>query len=471
MTKLGKITKISVLLAALTVFSGCEVKRQTGQPTENAPAVVSAEKNSFQAVTAKLDAGGCVYGYLSTEEWLQGLSGKMSEYRGMLDLIPNLNEDNKRNLNTVCDLVTNLTKISGIEEISGVGLSSVARQTNLYYNKIIIHHYRGNDKGFIWSAFGKKAHPLASLDMLPEKTALAAFGDADLPLLWSTVHDELVRLNVPEMSRQLDQFPEQFEKVTHLKLDEVLSSFGGEYGVVLTLDEGKMVGIPQNGGQTMLEIPNPALALVIKVKNDLIFDAVNKNMNGSQVIKVDNSNVKMRTQPLPLPLPVEIRPTIARSGDYLILASTDSLVKEMVDVKTGKKNGLKSTKEFKNLSQGVPLEGNRYVFNSRVFASTAAALQKNALNKQPEAQLEQKQWLTKLISSGSECSFYVGVQTEEGKETIGNASSSLTKAVLVPAVVIPATAAAVAVPNFMKARQAAQANADAGQNQKPTEQK
>jgi len=40
----------------------------------------SAVKNSFQEVTSHLDSGGNLYLYLSTEEWLSGLSAQIAQF-------------------------------------------------------------------------------------------------------------------------------------------------------------------------------------------------------------------------------------------------------------------------------------------------------------------------------------------------------------------------------------------------------
>jgi Tfp pilus assembly protein PilE len=55
--------------------------------------------------------------------------------------------------------------------------------------------------------------------------------------------------------------------------------------------------------------------------------------------------------------------------------------------------------------------------------------------------------------------YSVGVNTPEGCLTIGNSSQSHANAVLMPVVVVPAMLAAIAIPNFVKARSVSQENA------------
>jgi hypothetical protein len=68
---------ISTLVMALVLFlsTGCNKNESANSTQPVKPVEVSAVKNSFQDVTSQLDAGGNLYGYLSTEQWLTGLSG------------------------------------------------------------------------------------------------------------------------------------------------------------------------------------------------------------------------------------------------------------------------------------------------------------------------------------------------------------------------------------------------------------
>src|SRR2546428_547110 len=83
------LTAILLLVAA----NGCGKKEATSatplQPTQPA-AVVSAEKTSFAEVTAQLDPGGGLYAYLSTSQWLKGLSGRINGWRDAVLSLPNL---------------------------------------------------------------------------------------------------------------------------------------------------------------------------------------------------------------------------------------------------------------------------------------------------------------------------------------------------------------------------------------------
>ena len=97
---------------------------QTGTP--GAPPTqtqVAAEKNSFAEVTSHLDAGGNLYMYLGTAQWLDGLSAKVGAWRDTVQSLPNLKDADREKAAAAFGLVTNLIKDSGIEDVSGFGMS------------------------------------------------------------------------------------------------------------------------------------------------------------------------------------------------------------------------------------------------------------------------------------------------------------------------------------------------------------
>ena len=178
---------LALVLLPLLAVTGCK-KEQTPptEPKTSTPAVApSAERTSFAQVTSKLDAGGDLYLYLSTEQCLAGVSAKVGAWHGLLDAIPNVKPEDRQNLDSVFAIVTNLIQQSGIEDVSGVGMSSIARETNFYHSKLVLHHYPGKGAGFLWNLCGQKPHALDGLNLLPASTALATFSDLDAPLLWS----------------------------------------------------------------------------------------------------------------------------------------------------------------------------------------------------------------------------------------------------------------------------------------------
>jgi hypothetical protein len=117
------------------LFAGCQKKEETPPPAPVAapapakPAIVSAVKNSFDQVTAKLDKGGSFYLYLSTEQILSGLSEHLAAASNIVSGLPNIPGTGRQTLDKVFAVLDVVVKQSGISEISGLGMSSIARET------------------------------------------------------------------------------------------------------------------------------------------------------------------------------------------------------------------------------------------------------------------------------------------------------------------------------------------------------
>ena len=419
------------------------------------PTIVSAEKTSFDEVTAKLDKGGNFYLYLSTEQALTGLSGKIAGFSNMMGCMPGMTDAQNQTIGKVVTVATACLKDSGIEQISGVGMSSIAREPGFYYGKVIVHHYPGQNAGAIWSMLGKAPHPLAELDLLPESTVLATFSDLDVPLVWNNVHKHLELLEIPAVTDAMQNWPAQFHKMTGLDFDDVLASLGGNYGVIFTLDEQKKVTLPIPGSP--MEIPSPGLAIVAKVNSDVIFNRIDALCKSNPlVVRVDTADLRMRTMNIPIPLPVELRPSIARSGDYLLLATSDTLVQEILAVKAGKAKGFKSTAEFAKLSQGIPEEGNNFSLVANRFVKAMMQIQQQSLTNKGTMTAAQIDTMQHAFHTGTNFGSYsVGANGPAGWEGSANGPQSA-QTMLIGGAFAVGVVAAIAIPNIIKAREAAQ---------------
>src|SRR5262249_6115178 len=158
---------IAVLSVAIIV--GGKKQEAGTSSSESTPgnAVASAEKTSFDEVTSKLDKGGSLYVYLSTGQWLQNLSGKVGSWKQFVDSITHQSDEDKQNIAKGFDVLTHVIKDSGIEDVSGVGMSSIAVEPGFYRTKSILHHYRSKGDGFLWNMLGERPHKLDGLDLLP----------------------------------------------------------------------------------------------------------------------------------------------------------------------------------------------------------------------------------------------------------------------------------------------------------------
>ena len=166
---------LSVLLALLS-FTACKKSPPPDQPVPTPAQETSASvpvpgvpatppfeggrKTSFQEVTAQLDPGGSLFLYLATSQWLAGLSTNISELRQVVTSMPGPGMQEREKIGSAFDLVTRLIKSSGVEDVTGVGMSVAPIAPELYRNKFILHHPSGTGQGFLWSMFGRAPHAL-----------------------------------------------------------------------------------------------------------------------------------------------------------------------------------------------------------------------------------------------------------------------------------------------------------------------
>ena len=444
-------------LALLLATAGCDHRATVGPHAKSA--VKSAEPTSFQEVTAQLDPGGSLYAYLSTSQWLDGLSGRINGWRGPILSLPDLGSDERANISKAFDLVTRLIQNSGLEAITGVGLSGIALEKGFYQTKFVVHRNTNGPTGCLWTLFGETPRPLDELDWLPADTAWAAFSDFDAGSAWNALRDEVNQSGFAEAKEGLDGLNGVVQAATGKTLDEVLGSLGGQGGAFLTLHNANQITVPVPNGVT-LEIPEPGLAIVLKVRDDTLFSLIDGVLqNNPQVIRSDAGDLRMRVLPIPAPLPVTLRPTVARQGDHLFLASNDELMKNLLAVKAGRQPGLRTTAEFKRLAQGMPGQGNSFAFVGQRLGDTVQKVQASILsqasaqgNDAPTALLQKLFAATRPVSS-----FAVGQSRPSGWLAVSHGTQQPADAVVLPLVVAPvAILAGITLPAFSQAKSRAQ---------------
>ncbi|MGC3960170.1 MAG: hypothetical protein QM813_20270 [Verrucomicrobiota bacterium] len=429
--------------------------RSNGLPAGEFP---PARPTSFAEVTGQLDPGGNVYGYLATDQWLAGLATNVASVREFALGLPDVSTKDRENITRVFDILNDVVVQTGLEDLTGVGLSGVQIGPDLFRTKAIFHHQRGQGEGLLWNVMGKQAHDLTGLDLLPATTALAVFGDLDVKAVWQAIQDGVKKSEVPELVTGLTQWEAEFEKGTKLAWADVLASLGGEVGVVFTLDQAHMIDVPFVEG---VQLPEPGFLFAVKVKNDLLYDRISSELKKNSMAQLtDEKDLKMCAMPIPLPLPVTLEITVARAGDYLFFATASKHVRNAIAVRDGKQPGMRKSPEFAELLKHLPAQGNHFFYADKRFSTTLIGLQQQLLESgmvpAPQAELLRKLFLKQKPTYG----LAIGSRTPTGWQfvSVGNQDSS--KAVVVAAAAFPAgLLAAIAVPNFVKARETAQQNA------------
>jgi len=345
----------------------------------------SVEPTSFDAVTKHLDAGGNAYLYLSTDTINKTVSGKLATLGPDLIASGKFDDANKAKAAAAWDSFSKIVANSGLKEISGFGASSIALAPSYYQIKWVTHHYPDKANGLIWKLRGSTPNALDFTAYLPERTAAASSGNLKLTPIWDALNQEAA--TNADLRQGLDQAAQKFQQATGLDLPALLASLGPNYSFVVTLDESRPTPLPINPSAPPVTLPEPGLAIFIQVQDDVFINRIDTELSKNPMVtKTDGTDLKIRTLALPLPVAF-LRPTVAWKKGLLMISTNDQLLRDMLDVKAGKKPGFAATNaEFKKLMTGLPTTGCSFGYVSPLFQKTVTAINQAQLegNKVPD---------------------------------------------------------------------------------------
>ena len=335
-----------------------------------------SQKNSFREVTAKLEKNGNFYMYLSTEDAMSSFKEQTTSFKKILLTMPSINTKNRGTIEKGFNLFFKIFDESGIAEISGVGISSKKHKNGLYNNIMFLHHYPNKGNGKIWTLFGEKAHPLPELKFLPTNTILANFYDIDAGNTWKWINNSIMDSQIPEVQKGFSQLLAKAAK-NGINITQLINSINGGMGMVITMDEQSQITVPV-GGKKSAQIPEPGIMILMKVKDDTIFNLIQeKCMQGkdkkNHFAKRADSKGK-KTLVFAMGIPFLPGPAVAvQSNGYLMIASSMKMVDNVLAVKTGKQKALKK------LAKDIPLDGNGFQYVSPRLQKIVCDIQEDVM--------------------------------------------------------------------------------------------
>lgn len=448
----------------LTMFSVLCLTAGTTSPSlgQGTAPIASAEPTVFRQVATKLDAGGSLYAYLSTDQWLGKLSGSIAELRSFVLGIPGFEGEQRELVERVFKLAENLARNSGIESLAGGGLSAIAVEKGLYRTRAVLQRGPGaTADGYFWQWFGRQPHAWSWQEWLPADTAYAVSFDVDLEGIWSAARKEADTAGLEPLTEGMAEISEGVEEVTGASLEDHLASFGGELGVALVFDPVRTFKLPLPGPDEskVVELPEPSLAIALRVKDDKLFNAFERMVEQHpESTKGEADGVRWRSISVPPGAPFPVLPTVARAGDYLWFTSTDILVKQMARVRKGDAPALRSTDEFKRLSRGLPAQGNSFGFVSQRFSDAMLKLQGAAFEQAAGAGGPPAGLMQRLMGLAvTPASYAVGWQDADGAQSVAQGTKEPSAMLVGAAVAGPvAVLAGMTLPALSQAKGKAQ---------------
>ena len=172
--KLIKLVKSSTSLALLVLIPFLGISLLSFASAKDGP-----DKQRFDEVAGQLDLGGVLYGYVSVDGDLSGLakfvnsfmSGMKEIDKGVSAHIPDVD-------------IEALMKISGLDSISALGLSSI--QTDQGFRNKVYLHSPNELRGFL-SMFGNEAKEFEVLKLAPSGTDFVVQQEVKLKTFYNEV--------------------------------------------------------------------------------------------------------------------------------------------------------------------------------------------------------------------------------------------------------------------------------------------
>lgn len=367
--------------AALLILGSPRSGAQSADNTLKGPH--AAVKTSFESVVSRLDPNGHLYAYLSTEQALakldETLEGLISMAKNGTKAVGGGLMDNPFVAPIVEGVLGGIEpafRKSGVGEISGVGMSSLAIEENLWRSKMFVHHQPSKGSGLIWDMFGEQPHTLEALSLAPDNTAALAHSDLNVKRVidWADavfgemLGGESIMANAP---------PE---------VQDILDSFGNEAGFLMTLDSENKMTLPgfMFDRQDDLELDGVAFALLLRVNDDTLMEMLGEAMGGGfgapEGTKVGGVTIHSIPLPIPLPIKMDLSPCYFQVGNYMVLSSAESLAKRMAEAHGGK-GRLVDDANFKALAKGLSLKANGIYYADPQATEWGLEINELGLNK------------------------------------------------------------------------------------------
>ena len=459
---------------------------EKSQAGESAFKLVEGQGTSFVDVAKYLDAGGSFYLYLSTEQFLKWVDeGFAAAGKIVDDESIGLGDEEKTMAKLVLAGVKKVFLDSGVRELDGLGASTIKLEKDIKRNVVMVHHDPAKGTGLIWQLFGTKPHEQDVFKLAPAETAYAMHSELDIVKGIDWLKDFVTKNTTPEVAGMMAGFLAEANQ--QFRLEELLDSLGGQYGVLMTLDEKQQVPIPLTdlaggpqgvppGIPPVNNIPAPGLAIEVKVEGQTLKDELIPMLGsalenqGIVIEEQDVDGIKLSVIDVPIPpnVPEALRslvsPTIFQNDNYLVFATSTILARQIIAVQQGKTEGLRGAAEFKKLSKGMDIKGNQFAFLSERVGRHYGNFLQTMMKAAPEEEMPEfaKEWMVKFGTMGMSSQLAVMQAMPDGHRYVTHTTGMTQETALVlvgvaAPVAVVGTMASMLLPALAKAKSKANA--------------
>ena len=427
-------TLLPLLLGpALTVLPNVGVTLPNAAPPDP-----TAEAARFEAVSKQLDPGGVLHAYVSVDGDLSAIGpyvkSFMDDMRPFASDVPHIN-------------VPALLKISGLDAVSAVGMSS-RRTEDGFRNKFYVHAPNGR-KGLLRVMAGD-SKPFQVLNLAPSGADLVIEQDLNLKTLYEAVLEGAV-VQMGEQGKAMVQMQvkQPLPPPFSFTLEKVLADLDTQVTIIIDADPTKKVNIPDAPKE--LKMPQLSGAVLIdglgwiadeltKVLEPMLAQGGNRtppfkilrnaNWVGMQLdlISASSASEREKKEIIELGLETALLAHHLPSGK-LVLASG----KEFADKLFAPKPSLGQDPVFLKTMKNLPMEGTALTYASPAFfSSLRESLHKaNDLEHPLEKTYKRDDHLVAatfidlFLPKGARGEGSVTTNTKDGMLTVSNSAHSL----------------------------------------------
>ncbi len=431
-------------------------------PAEHREQPVEASRQAFAAVFEALEPGGDLLLVLNTENFVQGVS------EGLGTLLETLTEGETDESAVIARRVgralPGFLHRQGFLAMQAVGASSVPEGQGVFRSRHFILRDAQASQSPLWQGLiGGAPRALVSHNHWNDEIVWAASSTGEAHRLWEIVVAVVTEL-VPEAEPAFREALTEWREETDLDLEEALRSLGDECFLALSLDRTATFVVPELN----VPMPVPALLVGVRLRTPLLYDRLKGliDMPDSPlpVVRSVHHGSEVFSFNLPVPAPFPVQPTLTyREADGLLLFGTSAeVVRRAVDVAQGAGRRLLDTPEFRDELGGELPANNGLSYTSRRLSTTLSALLEAAFDRAAADHGELARMAPLLRSLFAPGSYNVTV-TINGSAGVLWQSRGTTRPLqgLQAGLGVPAMGVmgAIAVPNFIRARETGQRNA------------
>jgi hypothetical protein len=434
-----------LVVAALAVAAGT-ARSQTDVVPSADPAVMRA---TYDRVLSHLDPGGGILLYLNTTDALERL---LAQGEALLELVPEDDEAAAALVPRVRAAMDYLRE-AGWNDVTAVGLSASPGADGLEQIKAFLGLKDGARERSLWRILGGEPRAMGCHRFLPADAVLVRSANVVPRDAWGMVMEGIARVGGPEAIATVRETLAEVAEESGIDLEAVVRSLGDEVLLSLLLDRNVTMSIPGPSG--MLAIPRPGFLIAVATRDDSLHTMLVEQAREMEMPLLEQTvdGHPWLTVQQPLPLPVPLQPTIARTEDFLLIASTPEVMGQAFAAARGE-NPLREDADFQRLMGALPQELNGMLYVSPRLSQVVAQLQTAAAEAgNPQARVV----LEKLFrAAGDRGVGVVRVNAPGGIAVAGRSTIPSGELVMGLAVAPAAIIAAVTLPAAARAREVAQ---------------